>query len=232
MTQSGSMSFKLCLALLLLLCLGCREDIKTKAQQCLNIEDYDRAILFFNQYLDQSPMDKDARYGLALAHYSLANLEDIEKESTGTYWKNTIQAFHILNKMGMTQDMKEIYSNAYYKLARYYVFQNDLSETLDALENALQHHSQNYYALNLKGYIYSQNSSFDEAEMIFNRVIEEAPGFISPYINLGNQQWKQKKYEDAYVSWSMGLSIDSTNSYLKKWLTVAEEKLKEDYLFK
>ena len=52
---------------------ACVEDDVRRGNEALRIGDYDRAVLNFSKALDVQPADRDARYGLALAYYAIAD---------------------------------------------------------------------------------------------------------------------------------------------------------------
>ena len=70
----------LCATLLLIACV---EDDVRRGNDALRIGDYDRAIQNFSKALDVEPANRDARYGLTLSYYAVA--EEAEHLKTPTF---------------------------------------------------------------------------------------------------------------------------------------------------
>ena len=71
----------LVLVALLSLVGGCMENRVSRGNDALRIGDYARAVNNFSAVLDDNPLDRDARYGLALSYYAIA--EEKERIKAG-----------------------------------------------------------------------------------------------------------------------------------------------------
>ena len=71
--------FAIFVAAVLCACNG--NDLK-RGDEALRIGDYDRAVANFSKVLDAEPANRDARYGLAIAYYAVAEDKERLKEST------------------------------------------------------------------------------------------------------------------------------------------------------
>ena len=74
---------------------ACVEDDVNRGNEALRIGDYDRAVANFSKALDMQPANRDARYGLALAYYSIAEENERLKVPVLETWQRTVNEFRI-----------------------------------------------------------------------------------------------------------------------------------------
>ena len=90
------------LVAVLLIAIGfcaCVEDDVARGNEALRIGDYDRAVANFSKALDMQPANRDARYGLALAYYSIAEENEHLKVPVLDTWQRTVNEFRILSRV-------------------------------------------------------------------------------------------------------------------------------------
>ncbi len=209
---------------------SCGVDFKTRGAEALRIEDYARAIQNFSFALDRAPMDRDARYGLALAYYGEAEVA----EKLGTHpldlWSKAHDEFRILARVDFSHKADAMHSTCLFYLARASVFQNRGAKVLGILDESIALDSANYYSYNLKGLMLQGLGEGEKAKDIFIFIISKDPEFSSAYSNLGNLYWEEGKIEDAWDVWSMGRDKFPNNDHLKYWTQIAEDSLKAKVL--
>ena len=91
---------------------ACNGNDLTRGDEALRIGDYDRAVTNFSKVLDLEPANRDARYGLAIAYYAIAEDKERLRESTLAYWERTVREFKILSVVDTSGKSKPMYSTS------------------------------------------------------------------------------------------------------------------------
>ena len=216
----------LVLVALLSLVGGCMENRVNRGNDALRIGDYARAVNNFSAVLDDNPLDRDARYGLALSYYAIAEEKERIKAGTTPLWERTVQEFQVLWNVDSSFKIREAYSNSLFYLAKATLSENSHANVLPLLERSIALDSLNYFSFNLKALIYESLNRSEEAKDLYVYIITKEPRFLSAYINLGNVYWHEGDVSSAWDIWSMGLKQDGQNSTLLHWTRVAEDSLK------
>ncbi|MBO7513317.1 MAG: tetratricopeptide repeat protein [Fibrobacter sp.] len=205
-----------------------KDDIK-RGNDALRIGDYERAIANFSKALDVEPANRDARYGLALSYYAVAEQTDRFKDSSFVRWSRAAREFKILYGLDSSGKIDANYSTCLFYLARATLNHDASANVLPLLDKSIGLDSLNYFSYNLKGLILAQSSApgdLNIAKNIFIHIVTREPGFVSAYINLGNIYWDEGDVESAWDTWSAGLQKAPTNRSLIYWTQVAEDSLK------
>ncbi|SMP38534.1 tetratricopeptide repeat protein [Fibrobacter sp. UWB10] len=205
-----------------------KDDIK-RGNDALRIGDYERAIANFSKALDVEPANRDARYGLALSYYAVAEQTDRFKDSSFVRWSRAAREFKILYGLDSSGKIDANYSTCLFYLARATLNHDASANVLPLLDKSIGLDSLNYFSYNLKGLILAQSSApgdLNIAKNIFIHIVTREPGFVSAYINLGNIYWDEGDVEAAWDTWSAGLQKAPTNRSLIYWTQVAEDSLK------
>ena len=205
-----------------------KDDIK-RGNDALRIGDYERAIANFSKALDVEPANRDARYGLALSYYAVAEQTDRFKDSSFVRWSRAAREFKILYGLDSSGKIDANYSTCLFYLARATLNHDASANVLPLLDKSIGLDSLNYFSYNLKCLILAQSSApgdLNIAKNIFIHIVTREPGFVSAYINLGNIYWDEGDVEAAWDTWSAGLQKAPTNRSLIYWTQVAEDSLK------
>lgn len=221
------------LVLLLLGLSACVEDDVKRGNDAFFIGDYDRAIANFSKALDQEPAHRDARYGLALSYFSVA--EESEKLHVPTFdlWKRAADEFRILSKIDSGHQVDANYSTCLFYLARATMANGENANVLPLLDKSIMLDSANYFSMNLKALILAKGGTpegVEAAKQIFIHILTNEPLFVSAYVNLGNLYWDEGDIESAWDTWSMGLIRSPNNPALIRWTKIAEDSLKSRIL--
>ena len=222
----GKASCILVLVALLSFMYGCMENRVGRGNDALRIGDYARAVSNFSAVLDDNPLNRDARYGLALSYYAIAEEKERIKAGASPLWERTVQEFQVLWNVDSSFKIREAYSNSLFYLAKATLGENSHANVLPLLERSIALDSLNYFSFNLKALIYESLSRTEEAKDLYVYIITKEPKFLSAYINLGNVYWREGDVSSAWDIWSMGLKQDEQNSTLLHWTRVAEDSLK------
>ena len=210
--------------------MGCSENRVEKGNQALRIGDYQRAVENFSQVLDKSPMNRDARYGLALSYYAMAEEKEPVHVPTMSLWEKTAREFKILSKVDSSGSINGAYSTCLFYLAKATAAESPGANILPTLDKSIRLDSLNYFSYNLKALVLKASGKLQEAKDIYIYVVTKEPRFISAYINLGNIYWDEGDVESAWDIWSLGLEQAPENTTLQYWTKVAEESLKQQVL--
>ena len=205
---------------------ACVEDDVRRGNEALRIGDYDRAVLNFSKALDVQPADRDARYGLALAYYAIAEDKERLKGSTRDLWERTVNEFRILSKVDSSGRIDAAYSTGLFYLARATLAENGRTNVLSLLDRSIQLDTANYFSYNLKALILANQGRVEEAKKIYVYIVTKEPKFASAYLNLGNLYWEEHDVESAWDIWSMGHEALPKDAALARWMRVAEDSLK------
>ena len=205
---------------------ACNGNDMNRGDEALRIGDYDRAVANFSKVLDNEPVNRDARYGLAIAYYAIAEDKERLRESTLAYWERTVREFKILSVVDTSGKSKPMYSTSLFYLARAMLAENAQAKVLSLLDRSIQLDPQNYFSYNLKALILAGQGNIDEAKKIYAYIVTREPKFASAYVNLGNLYWNAHDYESAWDIWSMGHEALPQDAVLAKWTRVAEDSLK------
>ena len=205
---------------------ACNGSDLSRGDDALRIGDYDRAVTNFSKVLDNEPVNRDARYGLAIAYYAIAEDKERLRESTLAYWERTVREFKILSVVDTSEKIKPMYSTSLFYLARAMLAENAQAKVLSLLDRSIQLDPQNYFSYNLKALILAGQGNIDEAKKIYAYIVTREPKFASAYVNLGNLYWNAHDYESAWDIWSMGHEALPQDAVLAKWTRVAEDSLK------
>lgn len=216
------------LGLAFLLC-ACVDDDLRRGNDALRIGDYERAVTNFSRALDAEPAHRDARYGLALSYYAIAEQSERLHLSTFDLWSRTAEEFRILSNIDSSGRIDANYSTCLFYLARSTMLQNSGANVLPLLDQSIQLDSLNLFSYNLKALILGKRGdteSVARAKNIFIRIVTREPQFVSAYVNLGNLYWNEGDVESAWDTWSAGLEKAPNNQALLHWTQVAEDSLK------
>ena len=217
------------LVAVLLIAIGfcaCVEDDVARGNEALRIGDYDRAVSNFSKALDMQPANRDARYGLALAYYSIAEENERLKVPVLETWQRTVNEFRILSRVDSSGRISGTYSTSLFYLARATLASNAHADVLPLLDKSIALDSANYFSYNLKALVLGNLGRTEEAKKIFVFIVTKNPKFASAYLNLGNIYWSEGDIESAWDIWSMGHEAVPENAGLARWTTVAEDSLK------
>ena len=205
---------------------ACNGNDMNRGDEALRIGDYKRAAKNFSKVLDKDPANRDARYGLAIAYYAIAEDKERLRESTLAYWERTVREFKILSVVDTSGKSKPMYSTSLFYLARAMLAENAQAKVLSLLDQSIKLDPENYFSYNLKALILAGQGNIDEAKKIYAYIVTREPKFASAYVNLGNLYWNAHDYESAWDIWSMGHEALPQDAVLAKWTRVAEDSLK------
>ena len=202
------------LLFLLFLLLGCQKDSQLKkAQSALRIEDYPRAARLFETALEESPENPEARYGLAMSYYHAKQ------------WEKSIREFNILNNLGIKDSsFAELHSRALYHQAKALIT-SDVQSSLELLWQSQKISTQNPLPMNLEALLQQELGNTAKANEAFARLVTTHPKFPSGWINWGELQWKEKQFEEALITWQLGLETLPNNPLLQAKTIWAEANL-------
>jgi tetratricopeptide (TPR) repeat protein len=203
---------------------GCRSSLEM-GNEALRIGDFERAIAKFSEVLDNSPADREARYGMALAYFGKAEAAEKVGEHSTRLWMRTLAEFRILAKIDSSVARK-MHSTALFYLARAKTIENPKARILGILDESLNLDSTNSFSWNLKALALQGEGDDASAEKIFTFLLSKYPDFSPAYSNLGNLYWEKGNVEEAWDIWSMGALRFPQNRHLAYWTKVAEDSLK------
>lgn len=204
---------------------ACVDRSVERGNTALRIGDFDRAVTNFSKALDDEPANRDARYGLALAYYSIAEDKERLKLPALDMWEKTVNEFRILSKVDSSESISGTYSTALFYLARATLYKDGRANVLPLLDHSIRLDSANYFSYNLKALLFANLGRVDEAKKIYAFIVTKEPKFSSAYLNLGNLYWAEGDIGSAWDIWSMGHEAIPEDAELSRWTRVAEDSL-------
>lgn len=205
---------------------ACTESDVKRGNVALQIGDFDRAIANFTKVLDVDPANRDARYGLALSYYAVAEDKERLKLPSLELWGRTVSEFRILSRVDSTGKINAAYSTSLFYLAKATLSGNGRANVLHLLDHSIQLDSANYFSHNLRAIVLANRGDVEEAKKIYAYIVTREPKFASAYVNLGNLYWESGDIEQAWDIWSMGHEVLPGDRTLAHWTMVAEDSLK------
>ena len=168
---------------------ACNGNDMNRGDEALRIGDYKRAAKNFSRVLDKDPANRDARYGLAIAYYAIAEDKERLRVSTLAFWERTVREFKILSVVDTSEKSKPMYSTSLFYLARAMLAENAQAKVLPLLDQSIKLDPENYFSYNLKALILAGQGNTEEAKKIYAYIVTREPKFASAYVNLGNLYW-------------------------------------------
>lgn len=218
--------YKIVVAVAMVCLCSCMDSDVNRGNEALRIGDYDRAIANFSKALDAEPANRDARYGLALSYYAVAERKEHLKVPTLSLWERAVSEFQILARVDSSGRIDANYSTSLFYLARATIAENGSANVLPMLDKSIELDSLNFFSYNLKALILANGGNVEEAKSIYVYVLTKEPKFVSAYMNLGNLYWDAGDVESAWDIWSMGLQKNPDDKSLAYWTSVAEDSLR------
>jgi len=195
-----------------------------KAERCLDFMNYEDAVLYYNQAIEENPNLPDLRASKAFAYFQLGKDEEAVKT--------------LKEEITLFPDN----CNAYILLAYIYFYQNKLEEAKNtSLDFDTQHRKiiRRMEALKKRSKFMTRKAQLDR---IYEEIKQNNPNIGLPYFILGICYKEDKKYEEALKNFNVAYEIgyDPIECYChlidvelhgKKWnkaLARAEEALKRE----
>lgn len=219
--------------------IGCQKSLIDVAErfveqgnQALSVKDYSRAIVSFNNSLDQIPSQPEARFGLARSFHSLASnsgssqlsLLDSAYNQVG-FWKRAVELKN--GSFEKNVDYQSFYNKVHVEYAVQLFKKGIYSQSLNVLNNtiSIEKDSVNYLGyLQVTSFIYFSRSQDSIAIELGRLLIESYPEFESGYLDVGKMYWQVEDYEEALIVWSVGQERFPKNEELSYWVLEAMDK--------
>ena len=217
---------KMALLFVVLCFCSCVEKDVSRGNDALRIGDYERSTVNFSKALDEEPANRDARYGLALSYYALAEERERLRVRALDLWEKAVNEFRILSKVDSSGKIDAAYSTSLFYLARAMLAEQGRANVLPLLDHSIMLDSLNYFSLNLKALLLERQGEFEKSKKIYAYIVTKEPKFSSAYVNLGNLYWKLGDIESAWDIWSMGHVAIPDDATLLRWTEIAEDSLK------
>ncbi len=213
-----------CLWVWFLLASGCLVSCQSNSdlgESCLKIGDLQRAEHFFDAELDKNPGSFRARYGLALTLQEQARTKKNAEEDSIADWLRVIHAFEIARALGESVTLKENLATCHFHLADYYFQRDQLSESLEELDQAQELDPENKFVLNLLGIVQWKLGWVPEAKRSLEFLLSRDSSFVPGYLNLGNVLWDAGDQTKALDLWSKALELEPGNASLLRRINKA-----------
>jgi tetratricopeptide (TPR) repeat protein len=235
-TFSGPLQ-TLAYGLVLLLCVSCGQEPLEQGRRTLEIGDHYRAAQIFSDYLDKEPLNREARYGLALSLYSEAQQEFEEGSDKDSLWLLAQRQFQILENLQQKYPetvereqqelIQQMHSYALFQMARSEEMTEHYARALTYVRRALEKDSSFHFAWNLEGVCYYRLGQKEQAIHSISKAIALDSSFSSAYLNLGQIYEYYGDFEDAWYVYLEGLKHQPEHSALQTRAEEMEKILEE-----
>lgn len=206
---------------------ACSGGDRERGRVALQIGDYQRAQEAWNNILDQHPDDPEARTGVAMACFSAAQEKEREHLDADSAWWESLRTFRILLRIDSSRTNRGLASTSLFQVARRRLAAERPDDAVRLLHEAVRLDSTNWFAWNLLALANESLGQDARALELYEHIIVHEADFVTAYVNLGNLQWRRGEILAAWENWSLGLELDSTNTYLQQWTARAEEQLRQ-----
>ncbi|MEN9518542.1 MAG: hypothetical protein RLZZ381_1130, partial [Cyanobacteriota bacterium] len=169
---------------------------------------YENAIVFYNQFLEQNPNNIDAYYGRAKSYYSLKQ------------YQLAINDFNEIIKLNPN------YINVYALRGLAYYDQKNYPEALADFNQAIDLDPNSFYAYNNRGRVYLEQKNYPQALANFNQAIDLDPNSFHAYRNRGLVHYEQKNYPQALADFNQAIDLnpDFADTYNDRGRIYLEQK--------
>lgn len=210
------------------------ESSHEKATGALLIKDYSRAVLLFQQSLDQDPQNIESRQGLILALMGQLEQQDSILASD---LKKILHELHTCRLANQNTCLPMVELKLRYENSKIQFQQGHHRQAMMSIDSTLQLSSQHHdliqeesqsilaHLMNLKALVLIELGRTHDAIDLYYQLIELNPQYIQAYINLGSLLFDEAEYLESSLVLNQGLTIDSHNEYLLFWLEQSLEEL-------
>jgi len=202
---------------------GCISSDAQKGARCLELGDYDRAIVFFSRILENNPAHFDARLGLGKALLQRA----IDNNDDSVSWRLALMNTEAARTIGGGGEIDKLLSQLWLERAYGLLRTGDTLFAIEGLTKAIAFDPQNPEPLNVAGIVYFRMGKTEKARMLFERAIGADTLALSPLFNLGMVHWEQNQPRLAYDRWLVALKKAPGDETILEWFAAAEKRLRE-----
>ena len=200
----------------------CGQSDLEKGAVSLSIGDYDRAIAFYDQELNNRPSNALAHLGLGKALYQKAMAQKSDTVSLA----QAIIHIEAARTLGLTGEVNGLLSSVLTGNARMKLSSGDTIGALELLTHAIEYDRSSSVPLNLTGIIYFRTGRTEKASVLFDYAIKVDTSDVSPLFNRGMVAWQQNQIETAHSYWLRALKKSPDDEEILYWFARAEKSLR------
>lgn len=191
----------------------------TKGAHFLGLEDYEQAIDHFNMALQLNRKNPDYRYARGLANFHL-------------------EKYHsAVNDLERAIGMDSNQSNYYYYLGSIYRQLGDYETSIEKFRIAIEKNNDSYLKiseLNTLSHIgvnYIKMEKYEEALLVFNKLLTKDNSYESAYVNRGIAAGFLERYDQACSDFTAAAEFGNVNAtgYMRKYCNKSQQLAKGNY---
>ncbi len=200
---------------------------KDRAELFLSQGDFNRAIVQFNNALDEDPSDLSIREGLGRALIQKAIYLRENNADSARHWEAAVMELTIAQGQTPSKDGLQLMSYAKFIWAQKYAETGDTLMALRRLEDILEKDYRNLDARNYLAILHQRLGNIDNSiELLLQNTVLDSSDATARF-NLGMLYWKKGDVFTAYDWWLAALRITPEDKELAYWMSQAEKKMEE-----
>ncbi len=204
---------------------ACRDPGLDHAREFLQLEDWPRASMTYDQCVQEDPQSAEARLGLAMARLGWARERSQFGMDSLDDWLRVARDLAIVERLDSTQNTRADRADALYR-GSLWLQSHSRPARAEAVARLAQKVDPDHApsAQFLGNLARARNESTD-AERWFSRALAADSGFLPAYMGLAEVAVSENDPEGAILYLQMGLRRDSTNQWFRERVTALRDSL-------
>ncbi len=224
--QAGTLIVCMIIVLLLLQLKRTSASLET-ANNLLEAGDFQSARELYKKLIEKEPYNFSAHYGLGMSWCG----ETIYKDELGLAkaedWYPAIYHMTVAMNMKENKQVQETLAILHFNLGIRYKKENDYSNAIKIIKQAVHYNPKLLKALNVLGAMYHEQKDYTNAQYYYEQAVIVQPDYAMAHFNLGALAWAQEKYTRATEYFQQAALVNPQSSYFSNWLKKAKEKAGE-----
>lgn len=211
-----------CLVLMVILVFSCKDNMRVKAETCLNIGDFKRAARYYRELIDRNPDSFKYRYGLGRALLQRCSDLVINGNVRSTDWQEAARQIDYALKIKDDSTAAHDIAYAWYKAAKSACTEGDSAAAQEYASRSTLYAPEDSDYLNFQGILLSKRGFADSALQVFSSAIEADSTDPTAWFNTGMIHWNDDKPFTAHRWWLQALKRAPTNDIIIYWFAKAD----------
>lgn len=184
---------------------SCKDPELSRADAFLQLEDWPRAVLLYNQVVQEDPHSAEARLGLALSRAGLARDAAVSDLDSASHWIAVARDFSIVEHLDSSLNTASDRADALFHAALCWQRDGRLPQARRAAEEAQATHAPHAPSAQYLGTLARSRNDPSGAERWYMRAIAADSSYLPSWASLGELAQSEGDPEGAIVYWEEGL---------------------------
>lgn len=184
---------------------SCKDPELSRADAFLQLEDWARAVMLYNQAVQEDPHSAEARLGLALARAGLARDAAASDLDSASHWFAVARDFAIVEHLDSNLSTAADRADALFHAALCWQRDGRIPQARRAAEEAQATHAPHAPSAQYLGTLARGRDDPSGAERWFTRAIAADSAYLPAWASLGELAHSEGDAEGAILYWEEGL---------------------------